>query len=643
MLVPIVLGIGSWRLPLIRDFEAQAFDRYTAILAPRTPPRRDIVILAYDETTARELGRFSPTPKRLLASALRNLDRLGARGIGIDITMTVRTEDAAELAEALSAVRTPTVVAYADPEFDRATYWNPESDVEARSFQAEFWGQIRNPRVRPASPVVRLDHDGVRRHWPDLHSALRPTISLALLGGREGANRYEGSIDYIVGAATGDAGPGVFDTIPLAAFAEEDSAVALADLVRGRYVLIGVDLDNVDEATVPVFSGNNNSVSGVYIHAQMLAQAIDGRLRPPVPTWIVIFLLVLAVAGGVIAALLGRNPWLLGSIATVELAALLALPFAVQAMGHDRITLPLVGIGLTWLVAFLGGLFLVRRSADARTRYAQGALGKYLPKAVANEIIRDPSKLDLTGQRRGLFIMFTDLEGFTAFSEDIDPHVVAVLLNDYLELVSGIVLKHEGTLDKYVGDAVVAFWGAPLQNERDAENALNCAIEISERTEIFRVELRDRGASLGRTRIGLHFGDAVVGNFGGVERIQYTAIGDAVNTAARLEGLNKYLGSHIVVSGGAAERMGLERFIPLGRVLVAGRTAPIELFQPRDETDASLASEVRQAYSRYQKGETSAAAEIARLGEQTGDEAVLLFAQRLSAHGPGEAYAFHQK
>ena len=643
LLVPILLGTSSWRLPLLKDFEAQAYDWYSAMLAQRTGPRPDIVVLAFDEASAREAQRFSPIPKDLLARALRNLDRLGARAIGIDIVMTVRTTDAPELAQTLARMRTRTVMAYADPELDRATYWSEEADSEARGFQSEFWAAAQNSNLHQASPVVNLEADGVRRRWPRLPEASRRPIATELLGDAGRGSGYLGSIDFIIGAETGDAEAGVFDTLPLAAFADPDSALSLADLVRGRYVLIGADLENVDQATLPVSDTGDYTVSGVFVHAQMLAQELDGRLRPPVPTLAIVVLLVLAVAGGATTGTAVRRLWLQVLLAALQLAAVLSLPLAVQSAGYDRITLPLVGIALSWLVAFLSALTLGRRSADARTRFAQGALGRYLPKAVANEIIRDPEKLELTGQRRDLFIMFTDLEDFTSFSHELDPQVVAELLNDYLELVSGIILKHQGTIDKYIGDAVVAIWGAPLTTERDADNALACVLEIAAQSEVFRERWRRRGLSVGRTRIGLHFGEAVVGNFGGAERIQYTAIGDAMNTASRLEALNKHLCSSVVASGEAAGQIGLDRFVPLGRVRVAGRSTPIDLFQPSDLVEDSLAASVRLAYSRYQQGDAAAAQTIARLGEDHGNEVLVRFGQRLATHAPEEAFAFKEK
>src|SRR5687768_14792459 len=209
LLIIVLVGAHSWSVPLLRDLEAQAFDWYSTYLAQRSAPREDIVVLTFDEATAREYGQFSPPPRRLIADALRNLDTLGAKAFGIDIGMTVRTQDAPQLADVLGRMATRTIVAFADPEFDQATYWSADSDTDAKTFQAEFWASINNRNVHQATPVVSLDHDGVGRRWPRLPSMLRRPLSSEMIADEGYGSGYVGSIDYILGAEAADAGSGV--------------------------------------------------------------------------------------------------------------------------------------------------------------------------------------------------------------------------------------------------------------------------------------------------------------------------------------------------------------------------------------------------------------------------------------------------
>src|SRR3546814_2648600 len=184
--------------------------------------------------------------------------------------------------------------------------------------------------------------------------------------------------------------------------------------------------------------------------------------------------------------------------------------------------------------------------------------------------------------------MFTDMEGFTKLSHAITPEQLSTLLNRYLDLLSDTVLKHGGTIDKFVGDAVVAFWGAPIAREDDADRAAKAAIAMYEAGQEFARSGGDDIPPLGKTRVGLHRGEAVVGNFGGEGRIQYTALGDGMNTAARLESAHKSLKQTILVSSEARERTTSDIFRPMGRIVLSGRATPVEVWEPAPQMDAEL-------------------------------------------------------
>ena len=170
----------------------------------------------------------------------------------------------------------------------------------------------------------------------------------------------------------------------------------------------------------------------------------------------------------------------------------------------------------------------------------------------------------MRGEKRPIFVVFSDLEGFTKLSFAIEPEMVATLLNRYLDMMSDVVLAHGGTIDKFVGDAVVAFWGAPISRPDDGRRCVEAALAMHRAGEDFRASVPAGVPPVGRTRVGVHWGEAVVGNFGGERRIQYTALGDSMNTASRLESANKQLDTSILVSGEAASRSGLDVFSSAG-------------------------------------------------------------------------------
>ena len=231
--------------------------------------------------------------------------------------------------------------------------------------------------------------------------------------------------------------------------------------------------------------------------------------------------------------------------------------------------------------------------------FAQGALGKYLPREMAQEILENPQLLSLHGENKELFVLFSDLEGFTKMSHAIEPEMVAKLLNRYLDMLSDVVLDHGGVIDKFVGDAVVAFWGAPIARPDDGERAARAGYALWQAGEAFREEVAAMDAGLpkiGKTRVGLHFGEAVVGNFGGENRIQYTALGDSMNTAARLEAANKALASSVMASREFADRAGLDWWRPMGRVVLRGRARAVELMEPVPDFPAADRAMLADAY-----------------------------------------------
>ncbi|MGH6705709.1 MAG: adenylate/guanylate cyclase domain-containing protein, partial [Sphingomicrobium sp.] len=297
-----------------------------------------------------------------------------------------------------------------------------------------------------------------------------------------------------------------------------------------------------------------------------------------------------------------------------------------------------------WTLAYAATGAAVRAVGSEQRRYAQSALGKYLPHDIAAQILRDPSKLSLTGEKRAIYTLFTDIEGFTILSHRLPPERVATILNAYLDGMSDIVLDHGGTIDKFVGDAVVAFWGAPIARDDDADRAATALLAMNVFTREFSEKHNEDGAALGRTRAGLHYGDAVVGNFGGEGRLSYTALGDAMNCAARLEGANKYLKTVALISDEAKSRTSLDVFRPMGRIILSGRATPVVVWEPVPDMDTELRSRLARLWDAYDEGDRSALDEIEQICLTCDKDAALsAFACRLREAGPGGAVQLTEK
>jgi adenylate cyclase len=322
-----------------------------------------------------------------------------------------------------------------------------------------------------------------------------------------------------------------------------------------------------------------------------------------------------------------------------QVAAIIIVPFLLQASHTiDTYGVPAFGIGAGWLLAVIAASTTARIVGAEQRRFAQGALGKYLPRDVAQQLLRQPDQLRLHGERREIYALFTDIEGFTSLCQTLDPEIVATMLNEYLEVMCVTILRYGGTIDKFVGDAVVAFWGAPLARPDDADRAVECAVALSIAGKALMKPVAD-GKKLGRTRVGLHFGKAIVGNFGGEGRIQYTALGDSMNVAARLEGANKTLKTAVLVSREAAERAGLAKFRPMGRVRVRGRVAPLEVYEPHGVGGSADDPAFTALYARFDGGDAAALAELqSRAADAPDDVALAYLVKRLENVGPGGSY-----
>ena len=218
------------------------------------------------------------------------------------------------------------------------------------------------------------------------------------------------------------------------------------------------------------------------------------------------------------------------------------------------------------------------RDRQARAERAQAALARYFSPNLARSLAGDATAL--AGRRREIATLFTDIAGFTALVETIPPETLSQLLAEYLTGMTEIVFEREGTVAKIIGDAIHVLFGAPFDQPDSSGRAIACALALDEWSEGFREVWRARGVALGATRIGVHAGPAIVGNFGGGRLFDYTAYGDTINAAARLEAANKTFGTRVCVSAAAVDRAGDFIGRPIGDVMLRGRAEPLRTYEP---------------------------------------------------------------
>lgn len=277
---------------------------------------------------------------------------------------------------------------------------------------------------------------------------------------------------------------------------------------------------------------------------------------------------------------------------------------------------------------------------------AQANLSRYFSPNLAKQLADDPDSLDLRGQRRNVTFVFTDITNFTPLVEGLEPAVIMPLLNEYLDEMTRIVFRHGGTVDKIVGDAVYAMFGAPLEQPHHAAHGVDCAMEMDAFCREFQQRQSAMGVSWGVTRIGVHSGPAIVGNFGGELFFNYTAYGDAINTTARLERVNKHLGTRICVSASVVEQLPDFNGRPVGTLVLKGKTEEIKVFEPlsADLSQAPATAAYRDAFAQLEAGEPSASQTFAAVMGQYGEDALATFhLKRLLAGEGGTSITFLEK
>ncbi len=285
----------------------------------------------------------------------------------------------------------------------------------------------------------------------------------------------------------------------------------------------------------------------------------------------------------------------------------------------------IVGVGILLALVTRSARRLIFEAVNLEKANVQ--LGRYFSPNLVARLVENPGLLHLGGERRELSFVFTDLAGFTSLVEQQEPHTIVPLLNEYLDAMVNIAFKHEGTVDKIVGDAVHVIFGAPVEQADHAARALACALEMDDFAQAYSLRKRESGMALGETRIGVNTGVVVVGNFGGDSMFDYTAHGDAINTAARLESLNKHLGTRVLVSAEVARQVPDFCGRPAGTFVLKGKSDGLAIIEPKAENCNSLQStaDYLQAYGLLENGDPMAEAAFEVLAQPPGNDPLAAF------------------
>ena len=612
---------------LASELEYRTWDQRLKLVASRQQHDRKIVIVSIDQRSLNlqsENGNLWPWSRDMYEPVVRYMQDVGARGLAFDVLFTEHQDSRVETDQQFAELLTrniPIVIAVAavsEHSANSSEFEAPQDLAIFRGRQAKF-NSSRNieqrysagalvPRFTMAtlpytellekapafgSVIGTVDSDGIYRHIrPGAEIAQSFVLSLpfalfevaAPQELRERLNLAAYFDDQQRLAVRFSGGRQTYTTISfdqiIQAFIQRSEGKNTAELdavFRDAYVFIGMDAPGLlDLRPTPLAE----QFPGVEFHANVLDNLLHNKFVWNVPLWITLLLSAIGVfivsAGCIFVSQLRYQLFLL-------FCAFAGLVVGAVWLAADAVWLPLLAPLIGMLAAAIGSIGFEYKLEGRQHRFIKNAFQFYVSPAVIDRIVRDPTSLSLGGDRRELTIYFSDLAGFTSISERIDANRLVPLLNTYLTAMTDIILGSGGTLDKYEGDAIIAFWNAPLNLPDHATRAVRAAIDCQAKLAEMRDQLQSEFGVALFQRVGLNTGAVSVGNFGSRERFNYTVIGDAANLASRLEGTNKVFSTSILISQSTYDALqGAIAARCIGALRVVGRKEPVFVYEPYD-------------------------------------------------------------
>ena len=646
------LALRVWDPPVVRDFRYTVFDTYQRI-APRPPQSAPTLLVDIDETSLEAVGQW-PWPRTKIADLVNRLTRAGAAVVALDIVfaepdtsspdelietwrqvpaMRPAAEFLAEstvpdheelLANALG--RGPSVLGNilssdASGEFDNSLFGLAALGRNPRPFLYGFDGAVTNlPILENAAKGLGAinvvpDHDGVVRQLPALlrqDDTIVPSLWVEALrvAQREssfavrsaGASEVE-SFGQNSGVESLRVGGAVVKTDANAqiwlhsARARPERTVSAHDVLRGRVsadrlkgkiVFVGTSAPGLkDEVTVPLA----RALPGFQLHAQAIEQVVNASYLSR-PAWATPIELVAVVVAGLLLTLVFWSRRIgavgLGSLTIGLLVVFTAVSWQ-RYMDANQLFDP-VFPGMATLAVYLVASYWGFRQNEMEKRRVRETFSYYLSPAMVERLTRSDEPLRLGGEDRELSVLFCDVRNFTDRAEQMSAQDLTRFLNRFLTPMTEAILDQNGTVDKYMGDAIMAFWNAPVDEPAHARRALAAAVDMRRRCASLNAALAEETDPVGtsapqvRIGIGLHTGVCSVGNMGSMQRFDYTAMGDNVNLASRLEGLAKQYAVDLVVSDTVRAAAPDTPALELDLVQVKGRETPTRIFTVPDDT-----------------------------------------------------------
>ena len=628
----LITGLMLLNLSPINALEDRLLDYRFKIRGAVKPPK-DIIIAAIDEKSIDRLGRW-PWDRDIMADVVKKLKGLGVRIIVFDIIFSEAEKNDTLFSKAMTDAGNVILPVFF--EFDSESDIPDEEFISDSSFvnvkNSDKFNQY-NPigAKKITTPVSELgksaialgyvntfpDDDGILRWEPlviEYNGYLYPSITLqsavkylkipnkmVILEATEGIRLGE---TYIPTDRFGRTLINYYGTD------QTFSYFSISDILDGnikpedfhdKIVLIGATAVGIYDLRVTPFTA---AMPGVEKHANVIASIIEKKFIKSAPKLINITILLLS--GLLLSLLIVRFKAFGGSAITISFL------FFISLLGYYLFAQKGIWINITYPILNIFFVFISVTIYNyvAEERYAKrirAMFSSYVTEKIVNELIKNPDMAKLGGERREITVLFSDVMGFTSFSEKHAPEEVVAILNEYLGEMTDIVLKWEGTLDKFIGDAILTFWNAPMRQENHAELAIKCALNMVGRLKELQKKWQAEGKPILDCGIGINTGEVIVGNIGAErKKMDYTVIGDHVNLGSRVESLTRKYNTHILITEFtlskikdllADETIWKTEVTGLEKVIVKGKERPVGIYRVE-----SLGHGVKSRVVEYQEG-----------------------------------------
>ena len=563
-IVAVSVGYFLLQLPVVKNLEYRGYD-FLASLSVKPLKESPVVVVGIDEMAMQQIPTQWPWPRSLHAKVLENLQKEGAKAVVFDIIFSQASEAKEDRAFSHAIKESQSVILASD-------HYTITTDRYTQSFDIRPLERFVQSGAIAGDAQLPLDGDRVIRRYPLKHKAMwAKTVKIShkeLTALKYSQREY---IRYYSLAS-----------IPYVSYYQ----VVKEDMLpkgwcKNKIVIIGLNSNittvdsREDSFATPTFMIEKQLIPGVFIHANIIANYLKNGAIAPLSGYkeIILYLLVTVVF---FAMLVQIKRLIFATLYSVIFSLLIVVVayflFTMQIWLHFVALL----LYLLWLYVIYVAYRYIKTYREKA--YIKMAFKRYLSPEMVERIAQHPEVLELRGERKKITTLFCDLANFTSVSEELAPVELSDMMNEYFSIMTKVLHENGATVDKFIGDAVMAFWGAPLEDEEQENHALHGAYAMLEAFDIFAHHREIFKHNSVRLRIGIYSGEAIVGNFGSKERLSYTAIGDSINTASRLEGANKMTQTSILIGKSTYDALSSElkaSLQPQGEVTLKGKSKKV--------------------------------------------------------------------